>query len=295
MKFLNGLSKDTCVTILPHDTADVDSVISAILLSKLLDFCNIQNEIAIFDETFDKWTTYFVKKLGYNLANFFVKNEDENRKLFLVDHYKTTHKGKVIACIDHHLTSENVEYDYYLYKPSCSTAYIIYKLFQKLNVPITKEIILLVGYASVVDTCSFKSTKTVLEEKDDIISLLNEYEFNVEEMLKEGLCLDDLTQMSTREIALNGIKTYEYGKNIIKSSYVQGDSLKVLDEVIQYISKLVNIEKLDMWIFIFADLINEKTVVYKITKEQVSVEKFNKIMSRAKDIMPSVEKEFLNN
>lgn len=292
MNILKDLPKDTCVTILPHDTVDVDSAISAILLSKLFDFYNVPNEIVIFDKSVDKWTTYFLNKLGYDLSKFFVKTENESRTLFLVDHYKTSHKGTVIGCIDHHFTSEDINYNYYLYKPSCSAAYLIFKIMQKLHMPITKQIVELVGYASFVDTCSFKSTKAVPEEKNEVLSLLRKHEFDVEEMLVDCLCLDNLEQMSLREIAFNGVKKYNYCNSVVKSSYIQISSLEISEEVISFISELAKFQKLDMWVFIVFDMINEKTMVYKITKNQVISEIYNGIKSRGKDIMPVIEKEF---
>lgn len=292
MEFLNFLPKDTTITILPHDTLDVDAAISSILLSKLLSFYNISNEIVIFDEKVDKWTDYFLKKVGYDLSKFFSTTEEETKTLFLVDHYKTSHKGKVVCCIDHHFTLENINYNYYLYKPSCSAAYLVYKIMQKLDMPITKDIVELVGYASLVDTCSFKSTKSVKEEKLEIISLLKEYGFNVEEMLIECLCLDNIELMSLEEIALNGLKKYNYSGNVVKSSYIQINSLEISNELINFIFKLIETEKLDMWVFLVFDMINEKTKVYKITKNQVITITYDEIKSRGKDIMPVVEKEF---
>lgn len=289
---IKKLSKDTLITILPHDTVDVDAAFSAILLSKIFDYYEIPNEILIFDKKINKWTMYFLSKLGYDLSEFLAKDEDESRKLFLVDHYKTSHKGNIIGCIDHHYTSEKLNYDYYLYSPACSATYYIYKIMKKLNFKISREIIQLVGYASFIDTCSFKSTKWTKKEKDEIISLLKDYNFNVDEMLKECLCIDDLSKMSLEEIIANGFKRYEYGKNIVKSSYVQITSLEISEDVINLISKIVAKEKLAMWVFIVSDMINEKAMVYKITQNQIITEKYDKILSRGKDIMPVVEKQF---
>lgn len=294
LSFFKTIPRDTVITILPHDTIDVDAAISAILLSKFLDFLNIKNEIVIFDKKVDKWTTYFLNKLGYDLTKFQNEVEDEKKTLFLVDHYKTIHKGKVIGCIDHHFTSEKLDYSYYLYNASCSTAYMIYLLMKQSNYLITKEIVELVGYASLVDTCSFKSTKVIQEEKENIIYMLKENKFDVEEMIKDCLCLDDLSKMSLEEIAFNGMKSYNYNKRNVKSSYIQIDSLEISDIVLDFLMEVVKKENLDMWVFIVFDMINEKTLVYKITRNSVVKEKFGKIMSRGKDIMPVVEKSYYN-
>lgn len=81
----NNISKEYCITILPHNNIDVDAIISEILFSEIFDCCNVQNEVSIFDENVDKWTDYFLKKLGYDLFKFFVKSENHDKKLFLVE------------------------------------------------------------------------------------------------------------------------------------------------------------------------------------------------------------------
>lgn len=290
---IDKLSKYNKITILPHDNCDVDSVISAILLSKLLKYHNIENEILIFDEKIEEWTNYFLVKLGYNLSQFLTRKEDKNRKLFLVDHHKTIHAGEVLGCIDHHLSADDITYDYYLNKHSCSAAYIIYKIMMDLSVPIDKKTIEMVGYATLIDTCSFKSTKTILKEKEELLQLLKQHDFDIEFMLNECLCLNDIANMSNYEIARNGLKVYDFAGYKVKSSYVQIDNLDIPKEVITYIQSLVITENIYMWAFIVSDLKHERSNVYKITKESIIIEMYDKIMSRGKDIIPAIEKEIL--
>ena len=59
--------------------------------------------------------------------------------------------------------------------------------------------------------------------------------------------------------------------------------------------KVIIKEKIYMWVFIIFDMIKEKTVVYKVTKEEIIIEIYDKILSRGKDIIPLIEEKLLNN
>lgn len=292
---IKKLPKEKNITIVPHDNVDVDSIFSAILLSKLLSHFNIKNEIVIFDKKIDKDTSYFLNKVNYSISKFLTYDEDENRLLFLVDHYETTHSGTVVGCIDHHFTTKDICYDIYLYKNSSSASYIIYNLLKGANIKITKEIILLVCYATLVDTCSFTSTKTNVKEKEEILQLLKSNSFNVKKMLEESLCLQDLTKMTSEEIIYNGAKSYTFNGHNVKSSYVQTNTLDISSDIINKISNIVKEENLDMWVFIVFDMINKKTKVCKIMQDRIQTEEINLILSRGQDIMPKIEEQYNKN
>ena len=62
--------------------------------------------------------------------------------------------------------------------------------------------------ATAVDTASFHSTKSKIEDKEWAMIISEKYNFNFEEICKDGLCLtnlDDLTLSS-----LNGLKKYKF-------------------------------------------------------------------------------------
>ena len=126
------------LTILGHDNIDVDSFISGVLLSNLLTFLKIDNEFIILEEVKEDETYEIVKELfGIDMKDYYSKGEDSTRKLFLEDHYKTVHSGEVVACIDHHPTSEKVEYPFYRSRVACSTSYMIYELMQEVGYQIS--------------------------------------------------------------------------------------------------------------------------------------------------------------
>ena len=178
MKMTNGINslenqltntlKGKKVTIIGHDNIDVDSALAGILLSKLLNFLNIENEFKILEEVKEDEAYYIVKELiGIDLKKWQGK-EEENRNLFLVDHYETIHKGNVLGIIDHHPTKQEKGYDFMYVKNSCATAYMIYEIMQAVNFPITKMEAKMIIVAMMVDTISFRSSKTVKEEVEQV-------------------------------------------------------------------------------------------------------------------------------
>ena len=298
--YLDAILKNTKgknITIMPHDCADVDAIISSILLSKLFDYFNITNSICIIDKNIGKDTKTIISSLGYDVKDFFVDSEEENRELFLVDHYETIHKGNVIGVIDHHFTTSNIKSKVYLYQESCATAYIIYKLMEVAKIPIKRIDIILLAHAMLVDTCCFKSQKTVSSEKEELITLCLNNNLNYDTIKESSYALTDIANMSIDEIIKNGLKKYDFCNRKVASSYVQikGKLYRsILETVILKINNILKKDNISMWIFICFDMQNDITSVYHITPNGVREERYNYILSRGKNIIPKVE-EYFNN
>ena len=296
--YLNNIlqiCKDNSITIMPHDSADVDSIISSILLSRLFNFFNITNNICILDRNIGKDTKNILADLGYDVKDFFVESEDKNRKLFLLDHYETCHSGEVIGIIDHHFTTSNIESIFYLYKESSATAYIIYKLMEVANIPIDRNDIILLAYAMLVDTSCFKSPKTIESEKDELRILCLKNNLNFEKIKESSLALTDIMRMSVHEIIQNGLKKYTFSGKNIQSSYVQitGDlNIELLEKIFLNITKQLYQNNVYLWIFIVFDMEQEKTKVYYVTKDSIQTKIYDAILSRGKNIIPEVEEYF---
>lgn len=286
--------RDKEICIIPHDGVDVDAAISAILLNKLFSHLKIRSRIIIFDKEISEDTNEILNYLGYELYEYIDVFEDESRTLFLVDHYKTSHLGYVVGCIDHHPNQERINYPIYEYKYSCATAYLIFKFIQQFDYPITSDIIELVAHAMMVDTSVFTSTKTIKEEAEEIISYLEEYHLDIETIKKECLCLTNLS-LDIKELKINGLKKYDYNSHKVVSSYIQiynNLELDKLFDILFSITETVVKEKIDMWVFIIFDFGNLTTTVYKISYD-LEIEKieYENILSRGVNIMPEIEKE----
>lgn len=286
------------VTIIGHDNIDVDSFLSGILLSKFLDFINVKNEFCILEEVKEDDTYTIVKELfGIDMKAYQKAEESTARNLFLVDHYETVHDGKVLACIDHHPTSKQNDYKFKYVKNSCATAYLIYEMMQLVDYPLTKEEVKIIVAAMLIDTVSFKSSKTIKEEAAEAKELASKYEIDFNLLERYGLCLTEIAKMTDEEIISNGEKWYSYKrKNDVVSSYLQLYDLPT-KELLEYWLNLLK-EKLvktsaEMIVFIIYDMKNDRTYEYQVTSLKNKMILHPEILSRGKDIMPKVEAKIM--
>ena len=284
------------ITILGHDNIDVDATLSGILMSKLLDFLKIDNQFAILEEVKRNETYEIIEELlGIDMKEWEVKEESEDRNLFLVDHYETVHEGNVVGCIDHHPTKKEKNYEFKYTRNSCAAAYLIYEIMKEVNFPIEKEIAKMIIVSMMVDTTAFRSSKTIPEEVEQAKKLAEEYQLDYSSLEKSCLCLTPIEKLSTTEIISNGQKWYNYNESKVGSAYLQLYGLPNEEKVNFWISSLkekLNETNSDMLVFIIFDTKSNKTYEYRVTK--FGIQKFirNGILSRGKDIMPVIEKMF---
>lgn len=287
------------ITILGHDNIDVDSVLSALLTSKLLRFLGVENEFLILDEVKEDDTYNILKELfGIDLKVYQRADESEDRNLLLLDHYETAHKGKVLACIDHHPTSKTREYGFMYVRNSCATAYLVYELMKMANYTLLNRDIKMVVAAMLIDTVSFRSTKTLEEEVIVAIELAKRYKIDIKTLEQYGLGITEIDKLTDEEIISNGEKWYSYRrKNDVASSYLQVYGMpncEILHHWMNLLSKKLIKTEADMLVFLIFDIKAQKTHEYRITVGKTVMICHDGILSRGKDIMPKVEACLLN-
>ena len=287
------------VTILGHDNIDVDSVLSGILLSNLLEFLGVKNEFLILEKIKEDETYHIIKEMfDIDMKKYYSEKEDSNRNLFLEDHYTTKHAGKVIACLDHHLTQDAVTngYSFYHSRISCSTSYMVYELMLEAGYNVSKEEAKMILYSMMIDTVSFRSGKTVESEVEEAKKLSKKYDLDYEQIEKDCLCLTPIDTLSVDQIINNGYKYYDYSGEKVKSSYIQVYGEIERDKIVNWLISIVeklNSENLEMWVFIVFECKNEITYEYRITKDYTEEIKSSGILSRGTNIMPKIEKLFI--
>ncbi len=291
--------KDRELVILGHDNIDVDAVLSGILLSKLFNYLKIKNHFYILESVKEDETYNIVKGLfEIDMKQFEKIGENEKRLLFLEDHFKTVHAGKIIGCIDHHLTSREVKYDFMYKRNSCAVAYLIYEIMQLVGYKPSAEEAKMIIVSMMVDTTSFKSSKTIMEEVEVAKKLAYEYELDYDYLIKYCLCLTPIDKMTVEEIITNGQKYYDYYGHKVSSAYLQlyekpSDSI-VNDVWIKALREKIKECHLEMYVFIIFEMEKDKTYEIRVTENGVEKIEYPKILSRGKDIMPVVEKVFAN-
>lgn len=284
------------VTIIGHDNIDVDAALSGMLLSKLLDFLKIENEFCILEEVKEDDTYEIVKELiGIDLKNWQGK-EEENRNLFLVDHYETIHNGSVLGIIDHHPTKQEKGYSFMHVRNSCATAYMIYEMMKAVDFPIKKQEAKMILVAMLVDTISFRSSKTIKEEVEQAKILANQYELDYNYLEKQGLCLTPIDTLDAQQIVSNGQKWYNYADNKVGSAYLQLYGMPNKEQVQEWLDTMKNKLKetcSDMLVLVIFETESSMTYEYQITKDCIKEIVSKGILSRGKNIMPLIEERYL--
>ena len=277
------------ITILSHPNPDVDSIISGVLLQKLLISKGYNASYIIPDENISEESATICLKYGVDANNY--KGEvPEDATLFLVDHYKTNIAGYVIGAIDHHPTLENIEYDLYMNNPTSSAAMQIYNLDPSV---FDIEDIKRVALANLVDTNCFLSTKTNEEDKKWTINVCKDNNIDYEQLYRDGLCLTDISDI--QKSSVHGFKSYNYNDLRVKSSYIQIDQIdkEYLNKIIIVLRKKLDEENLYLWVFIVHNMQLFKSTAYLITREDCEVINYGIIASRGNTIMPAVEKRIM--
>lgn len=285
------------VTILGHDNIDVDATLSGILLSRLLDFLNIENQFCILEPVKENDTYEIITQLiGINMKDWEKEGESKDRNLFLVDHYETVHEGNVVACLDHHPNKQQKEYPFMYVRNSCATAYLIYEMMKEAGYFLTKEDAKMIVVSMMVDTTSFRSSKTIQEEVEQARKIAKEYNLDYDFLEKYCLCLTPIEKMSTEQIISNGQKWYNYRGKKVGSAYLQLYGLPeetTLQEWMEALRKKLQETSKDMLVFIIFECKHNRTYEYQILNDCIKEIRKEGILSRGKDIMPKIEERYL--
>lgn len=295
-KMKNSLPKQK-ITILGHDNIDVDAFLSGILLSKLLNFLKIDNEFVILEKVKENETYKIVKELfNIDMKKWEKVSEDGNRNLFLEDHFETTHLGKIVGCIDHHPAAKKIEYKYQYRRNSCASAYLIYEIMQHEGYQLTKEDAKMVIVAMMVDTTSFRNSKTIYEEVEIAKKLAEKYSLEYEKLLKYCLCITPIENMEIKDIVENGKKHYNYAGTKVESAYIQVYGMPDENTIncwLEYLQESIAISNVKLKVFIIYETKTNKTIEYRVSSKKISITAHDGVLSRGKDIMPKIEKMFL--
>lgn len=279
--------------ILGHQNPDVDSILSGILLERLFNRnTNYNFKYIIPDEEIDEITKKIMNDLKIDITKYQEKNINDDDLLILVDHYEDDrYNNRICAIYDHHPTKSDynnpLSFAYYNYQ-SCSTTTVIYNLFKEY---LTKDDFILVIVGALVDTVSFKSTKTNQEEVKMLLEKCQEYNIDINNYLDMGLSLNNLDNLDN--VYLFGLKKYIIQDKKVESSYIQikdvQGNIDKINTIISMIVDYVDKNDIDIFVFIVHDMDNLKTTTYEITKESIQVNTYDKYTSRGTKIIPDLD------
>jgi manganese-dependent inorganic pyrophosphatase len=303
------------IYIVGHKNPDSDSVCSAIAYSNLKNKLNIKTEPIIQNEINNE-TKFILNK--FNIEKPQIKNDATNKKIILVDHNEKSQTienlniDNLQEIIDHHKIGDIQTNNpiYFINKPYGCTSTIIYELFKENNIEPEDDIKGLMLSAILSDTVIFRSPTCTQKDKEIANKLANKLNLNIETYGKEMFdAKSNFDNKTTEEILSIDFKEFQTKKGIIGINQVElSDLNKILKDKEKYIQKMNEItqtKKYFGFIFIITDILQEGSEIIitgnteKISKAlnlnltNTNNSTFAKgIMSRKKQIVPKLEKEF---
>lgn len=289
--------------IVGHKNPDVDSILSGILLQRILQKKHPDNNYryVIFDKEVDSITRGILSSIGIDVSQYQQDYMEKDEKVILVDHYDGSglnnhydeHINDVVAIFDHHPIPEGFEFvhkpDTYFNTQSCSATTVIFNTFRD---EISREDFILVLIGALVDTVSFISTKTNEKEMNELLENCRKLDIDPTKYLDLGYCLNDLKDLGFD--STNGLKSCVlYGKNV-QSSYIQIKDAQAheqqINEIIGMLRERMMKNNYDIHVFIVYDLKKpHKTIEYDIYRDHIDVLTFKTYASRGSTILPTLE------
>ena len=242
--------KNKKVYIIGHHNPDMDSVVSAYLLSKLLQEQGIDAVFSVRDENYldQELMSIYLNEKPYLVEDY------SNKEFILVDHNNLDgiSKNNVIASIDHHrITGEVedlIEIEY------ASTGLLIYDLFKNKH-KFTKQEQELIALSVLTDTEYLSSSRFDKEDKELYQEL--DIELDPQEMKMKYLKTTDFS----KDIDTNfheDYKEYTYLDIPIKRSLIKSHTAERQDYFSKYIESM---NKSEINLLIWCDYESEETYI----------------------------------
>ena len=279
------------LVITGHDNPDVDSIVSCVLMQRLLAAWGIHAQIVLHTPA-DRQSRRVMAKFGVDAAALEGDTHIED-VLILVDHHQSEHPGRIVACIDHHPTDYPPAYPFVLIEDCGACAVTVLRLMREADVRVTEEDESLAISALYLDTIALKSTKISKEEAAWGEAEAKRLGLDEEWLRREGMGLRDMT-LPNRELALLGKKIYSFGGKRVLSTYIQTDAMTPvrLNAILSILHSEMAAEYADLWVYLVHDPMRMRSMEYDLTPDgQIKTIQYDYLASRGKDVMPRIERE----
>jgi len=302
--------------IFGHQNPDTDSICSAIAYVYLKTSLNEHVE-AVRLGRLNEETTFALQTFQMQTPRFVDYVSLEAKRAILVDHNEFQQSAvdikdvQILEVIDHHRISNFETSDplYMRIEPVGCTSTILYKLFQEKQIEIPKEIAGLMLSAILSDTLLFQSPTCTKEDEIIAKKLATIAEVDVQtyglELLKAGA---NVRNKSVKQLLTLDAKTFQIGNRSIKIAQMNtvdfNDVLDRKEEIEKGIYAISAEEKLDLFLFVITDILNNNSMLLALGNDVSFVEKaFNVtlkenmallsgIVSRKKQIVPALTNTF---
>ena len=279
--------------ILGHENPDVDSIVSGVLLERYLTRQGKEARFMIPDRKVDEESVSICLSFGLDPRKYQGELPKEKNEYILVDHHERNVPGQVVAVFDHHPTLQSYSYPFYRNEKASSTACLLVKENESAY---TKDEIELAVLASMMDTVSFHSSKTLDEDVNWVQDMCRKYKFDFKKLYQMGISITDVS--SPKSFLTHGLKHYEFDGHKIASSYVSLSSLteKEGDIILgsSYIQEYMKEKNLEEFIMIVHDMSCFTSTIFTYYPNRVIIQGCDYIVSRGKDVIPCVEGKILS-
>lgn len=302
--------------IFGHKNPDTDTICSAIAYAELKKELGLEAEAVRLGEINGE-TRYALDYFKVESPRFVETVANEANEVILVDHNERQQSAsdidqvRVVEVIDHHRIAnfETSHPLYYRAEPVGCTATILNKIYKEKGVTIRKEIAGLMLSAIISDSLLFKSPTCTEEDVAAARELAEIAGVDADsyglDMLKAGADLSDKTiaqliSLDAKEFQMGGAKVEIAQVNAVDTN----DVLSRQAELEDAISGIIAEKKLDLFVFVVTDILNNDSVALALGQEAHAVEKaynvtlnnnqafLKGVVSRKSQIVPVLTESF---
>lgn len=217
-----NISSMSHISVIWHQNPDTDATLSAIIAAEYLQK-KWYNAIPYILGSLNNETKYILEKYGIDTP-VIKQNFSETEEIFLVDHNELTQSAigiteqNIVGIIDHHkIQFESSKALYIRIEALCSTASILYKLYEEAGFEISKNTALMMLACIMSDSLMWKSPTSTGEDKVIASQLQKIAEINDLETFAMDMfaAKSDLGDMPAKDIVHYDYKNFEFdGKKI---------------------------------------------------------------------------------
>ena len=282
------------IAILGHDNPDMDSLLSCVLMQRLLFFWGFPSRIVLHTPA-DGQCRRLMPQMGFDIARWRGKTGPGDR-LILVDHHEKQHEGQVVAIVDHHPTAYPPNAPYVQLEPSGACAAMVYRLMLEAGMEADADNEALAVSALYLDSVALRSTKILPQEAAWAKERACALGLDLAWLTREGLGLQDM-RLPVEILAMTGKKRFQFSGRLVCSSYVQTNEMtsERLCALLDCVRTALKEEGAALWVFLHHDPDAMRSMEYDLfadgTMETID---YGRLVSRGKDIMPRVEERMRN-
>lgn len=301
--------------IFGHTTPDSDSIVGALSLSYLKNQLG-EDTIPVRQGEVNPETAFILKRFGFEAPA--LKTEFAGENVYLIDFMERSQSPKdideatILGIVDHHKMGDlktDTPLEMWVRPVGCSNT-IVKEMFDHHNVEIPKELAGMMMCAILSDTVIFKSptcTKTdtkAVKELAEIAGIEKPKELGMEMFIVKSDVLNDTKEA----LVLRDFKDFNMGGNTIGVGQLEVVDLSVFDnmkeELFAAMQKIKDEADRHTVLLLLTDIMQEGSQLLVLSNENSKIESafeitledrqvwLPKVMSRKKQVIPFLEKQF---